>query len=70
MELGYISFQLSGVMSGEILFKLPGDENQSENQIKFNFIPTLIKTIYTRSNPYPPKFNKIPAKIIEPLDAR
>jgi 2-oxoglutarate dehydrogenase complex, dehydrogenase (E1) component, and related enzymes len=38
-----------------------------ENQIKFNFIPVFNKMIYTRSKPYPPNFNKIPAIIIEPL---
>ena len=38
-----------------------------ENQIKFNFIQTFLKTKYTRSNPYPPNFIKIPARIIELL---
>ena len=41
-----------------------------ENQIKFNLIPTFIKTIYSRSNTYPPDFNKIAGKIIEPLTGR
>ncbi len=32
----------------------------------FNFIPIICNKEKTRNNPYPPNFNKIPAKIIDP----
>lgn len=35
-------------------------------QIKLYLMPTLDKNTKTRNNPYPPNFNKTPAKIIEP----